>query len=67
MFKVCVKAEDAANAYFNVTDVIKALKKFDGVLESTLSDDDEEGYSIGDCLDDIKLFIQQIDEECIFS
>ena len=65
MVEVCIKAEDASNAFFNLTDVIEALKRFDGVLESTLSDDDEEGYSIADCLDDIKAFLQKLDEECV--
>ena len=68
MAKVSINAEDASNAFFNVTDVIEALKRFDGVLQTPLSDDDdEEGYSIGDCLDDIKEFLQQLDEECISS
>jgi hypothetical protein len=65
MAKVSINAEDASNAFFNVTDVIEALKRFDGVLQTPLSDDDdEEGYLIGDCLDDIKMFLQQLDEEC---
>ena len=56
MAKVSINAEDASNAFFNVTDVIEALKRFDGVLQTPLSDDDdEEGYLIGDCLDDIKM------------
>ena len=65
MAKVSINAEDASNAFFNVTDVIEALKRFDGVLQTPLSnDDDEDGYLIGDCLDDIKMFLQQLDEEC---
>ena len=74
MTKVSINAEDASNAFFNVTDVIEALKRFDGVLQTPLSDDDdkegylighyEEGCLIGDCLDDIKMFLQQLDEEC---
>ena len=65
MAKVSVNAEDASNAFFNVNDVIEALKRFDGVLQAPLSnDDDEDGYLIGDCLDDIKMFLQQLDEDC---
>ena len=65
MAKVSVDAEEVSNAFFNVTDVIEALKRFDGVLQTPLSnDDDEDGYLIGDCLDDIKMFLQQLDEEC---
>ena len=65
MAKVSVNAEDASAAFFNVNDVIEALKRFDGVLQAPLSnDDDEDGYLIGDCLDDIKMFLQQLDEEC---
>ena len=65
MAKVSINAEDASAAFFNVNDVIEALKRFDGVLQAPLSnDDDEEGYLIGDCLDDIKMFLQQLDEEC---
>ena len=65
MAKVSINAEDASAAFFNVNDVIEALKRFDGVLQAPLSnDDDEDGYLIGDCLDDIKMFLQQLDEEC---
>ena len=67
MAKVSINAENASNAFFNVSDVIEALKRFDNVLESPISDDDDDGYSIGDCLDDIKAFLQQLDEECISS
>jgi hypothetical protein len=65
MAKVSINAEDASAAFFNVNDVIEALQRFDGVLQAPLSnDDDEDGYLIGDCLEDIKMFLQQLDEEC---
>ena len=70
MTKVSINAEDASDAYFNMVNVIKALKRFDGVLQAPLSNDDanlvqdEDVYLIGDCLDDIKMFLQQLDEEC---
>ena len=70
MTKISINAEEVSNAFFNVTDVIEALKSFDGVLQKPLSNDDanfihdEDLYLIGDCLDDIKMFLQQLDEEC---
>ena len=74
MAKVSINAEDASAAFFNVNDVIEALKRFDGVLQAPLSnDDDEEGYLIGhyeegcligDCLDDIRAFLQKLDHIC---
>lgn len=66
MAEVSINPDNASNAFFNVVDLIKALRRFEGVLQAPLSDDsdDEEGYSIGDCLDDIKDFLKELDEEC---
>ena len=74
MTKVSINAEDASNAFFNMVDVIKALKRIDGVLQTPIShDDDKEGYLIGhyeegcligDCLDDIRAFLQKLDHIC---
>ena len=70
MTKVSINAEDASDAYFNMVNVIKALKRFDGVLQAPLSNDDanfihdEDLYLIGDCLDDIRAFLQKLDHIC---
>jgi len=64
MAKVVINPDNASNAFFNVIDVIKALKRFEGVLQAPLSDDDDEAYSIGECLEDLKVFVQELDEAC---
>jgi len=65
MAKVIINPEHASNAFLNLLDVIKALKNHEGVLNAPLSDEggDDEAYSIGECLEDIKDFLQELDEE----
>ena len=66
MAKVVINPDNASNAFFNILDVIKALKNHEGVLNAPISDegDDDVAYSIGECLEDIKVFLQELDEEC---
>jgi len=65
MAKVIINPEHASNAFFNILDVIKALKNHEGVLNAPLSDEggDDEAYSIGECLKDIKDFLGGIDDQ----
>ena len=72
--EVEVKNENVSEAICNVIDLIEALKRDDLVdydgdvlkapLDSTIEMDDEDpSYSIGDCLEDIKSFIESIHEQ----
>ena len=66
MAKVSINPEKASEMFFAVVDVLKALRRFDGVLEAPVSEDeegDEDCYSIEDCLTDLKKFVQELDEE----
>lgn len=67
MAKVDIGPDHASNAYLNLLDVINALKAHEGVLNAPLSPesgDDDEAFSIGDCLEDIKDFLEELDAEC---
>lgn len=49
-----------SNAVLNMYDIREALSK--RTKNKPLNDDTDSDYSIGDCLDDVVLFLEQLEE-----